>query len=755
MHRSKVFYNYLLSYLILLISVFSVITFIFSNVLNTMKKEIEDTVVAQFKQMSIELEKELQSLKDTADLISINKYLTRYKLSSTGYMAVQGIEELARIRSSNSFIYDVFLNFKDDYIYSARGKNTVKVYGYDVLNLNEDSHNTMQENILNPREINYYALYLKNQTAEDNPRYLLCSYPLSLQNTIFASVNFIIETSKIKIMLNNMLRDYDCIARVILPSGEILMQVSNTDENHVFFDDPKYIDKYLNFSYKSDVTMISFDITIKTARMFIKLRQIQNISYTLILLLFTASIFISYLFSKKHYKPIMLLNRMALEYKRVDTFSDANNEFDAIRRVMEFEASENSKLTKRLYDLNPIFYKQTCALLFSGALQDETLIYKMMELSGIEIKEQYYSVMAIVLGSAIKGSSVNTRGICDSLLNRPEYKINQITTILNNNAMVIAVGLPERDVSKKLRRNIAKDIIVWLHQEGYYNNLICFGRVYDKISLINRSYAEAVVSMEQCLLSKAEERDMPVFFEKLTKFDNKQYCLNESDKAALIDNLKNKNLKKANTCFEEMIEKIHEKELSLEICKFHYYDLLLEVFHYLTGIEKNQELISAALNIDCSTTERFCHQMKELFHLICKGDREQNSQVELIEKIIDYIKDNYANSNLTLASLAETFNISPSYLSSYFKEKVGESYIQYLSRIRLKEAYKLICDTDLQIQEITLKVGYIDNVSFTKKFKKMFKVTPMELRQKARNQANSMNMANTMNMGNTSFYTNI
>ena len=749
MRRSRVFYNYLLSYLILLISVFSVITFIFSNVLNTMKKEIEDTVVVQFKQMSIELEKELQSLKDTADLISINKYLTRYKLSSTGYMAVQGIEELARIRSSNSFIYDVFINFKDDYIYSARGKNTVDVYGYDVLKLDETSHNSMQDNILNPKGINYYALHLKSQTIEDNPRYLLCSYPISYQNSIFASVNFIVETSKIKVMLNNMLREYDSIARMILPSGEILMQASNIDENNILFDDPKYIDKYLNFSYTSEATMISFDISIKTAQMFIKLKHIQNISYTIILLLFTASIFISYLFSKKHYKPIMILNRMALEYKRADTFGDVRNEFDVIKRVMDFEASENSKLTRRLYDLHPIFYKQTCALLFSGALQDESLIYKMMELSGIDIKKQFYSVMAIVLGSAVQGSTANTTGICESLLDRTKYKINQITTILHNNAMVIAVGLPERDVSKKLRRNIAKDIIMWLHQEGYYNNLICFGRVYDKISLINRSYAEAVVSMEQCLLSKAEERDMPLFFEKLIKIENNQYCFNESDRAALINNLKNKNLKKVNTCFEDMIAKIHEKELSLETRKFHYYDLLLEVFHYLTGIEKNQELISIALNIDCSTTEHFYHQMKELFHIICKGDEEQTSQVELIERIIDYIKDNYANNNLTLASLAETFNISPNYLSSYFKEKVGESYIQYLSRLRLKEAYKLICDTDLLIQEITLKVGYIDNVSFSRKFKKMFKVTPMELRQKARNETDSVNI------GNPSFYTNI
>ena len=304
-----------------------------------------------------------------------------------------------------------------------------------------------------------------------------------------------------------------------------------------------------------------------------------------------------------------------------------------------------------------------CTFIFR-ALQDESLIYKMMELSGIDIKTILFS----------NGDCLSSTVQIDCLLlafrkfiDRTKYKINQITTILHNNAMVIAVGLPERDVSKKLRRNIAKDIIMWLHQEGYYNNLICFGRVYDKISLINRSYAEAVVSMEQCLLSKAEERDMPLFFEKLIKIENNQYCFNESDRAALINNLKNKNLKKENTCFEDMIAKIHEKELSLETRKFHYYDLLLEVFHYLTGIEKNQELISIALNIDCSTTEHFYHQMKELFHIICK-DEEQTSQVELIERIIDYIKENYSNSNLTLASLAETFNISPNYLSSYFRK---------------------------------------------------------------------------------------
>ncbi len=98
-------------------------------------------------------------------------------------------------------------------------------------------------------------------------------------------------------------------------------------------------------------------------------------------------------------------------------------------------------------------------------------------------------------------------------------------------------------------------------------------------------------------------------------------------------------------------------------------------------------------------------------------------------KIIDYLNKNYEH-KISLDQIATNMYLSPVYISKIFKEKTGDSPINYLIRIRLEKAKELLSsDRNTSIREIALKVGYEDVYHFSKLFKKHFGISPLTYRK--------------------------
>ncbi|QCX34871.1 response regulator [Caloramator sp. E03] len=95
----------------------------------------------------------------------------------------------------------------------------------------------------------------------------------------------------------------------------------------------------------------------------------------------------------------------------------------------------------------------------------------------------------------------------------------------------------------------------------------------------------------------------------------------------------------------------------------------------------------------------------------------------LIQEAIDYIHKNYSK-NINLESVASFVHLNPQYFSRYFKANVGMTFIEYLSKLRIKKAKELLELTDKSISEISFEVGYIDPGYFSKVFSKFEGVTP-------------------------------
>jgi two-component system response regulator YesN len=101
-----------------------------------------------------------------------------------------------------------------------------------------------------------------------------------------------------------------------------------------------------------------------------------------------------------------------------------------------------------------------------------------------------------------------------------------------------------------------------------------------------------------------------------------------------------------------------------------------------------------------------------------------------IHRAVEYIDTNYANDKMSLQDLCRHVLMSTSYFSLVFKQHTGETFIEYLTGVRIATAKELLHNTTLKFYEIAEQVGYKDPNYFSILFKKHTGMTPKDYREK-------------------------
>lgn len=103
-----------------------------------------------------------------------------------------------------------------------------------------------------------------------------------------------------------------------------------------------------------------------------------------------------------------------------------------------------------------------------------------------------------------------------------------------------------------------------------------------------------------------------------------------------------------------------------------------------------------------------------------------------IKKSIEYIEHNL-NNKIELKELADKVFLSKYYFHRIFHTIVGEPVAEYIRRRRLMEAANELLTTDSKIVDIALKYQFSSQESFSKAFKKYYKISPKQFRSNRNN----------------------
>ncbi len=109
--------------------------------------------------------------------------------------------------------------------------------------------------------------------------------------------------------------------------------------------------------------------------------------------------------------------------------------------------------------------------------------------------------------------------------------------------------------------------------------------------------------------------------------------------------------------------------------------------------------------------------------------KKSNKYQETINRVKQYIEQNYTDPDLSLTQISDKFALKPKYASQLFKEEFGMKFVDFLLRLRMEEAKKKLIETEDSVQDIAIQIGYATSISFGRMFKKMEGITPGEYRK--------------------------
>lgn len=139
-------------------------------------------------------------------------------------------------------------------------------------------------------------------------------------------------------------------------------------------------------------------------------------------------------------------------------------------------------------------------------------------------------------------------------------------------------------------------------------------------------------------------------------------------------------------------------------------------------LEKWARLLSDVLNYI------FKHEYD--FLVLSETEKHATRHEEILHKAIAFINDNYHRRDISLELVATEVYLSHYYFSHLFKRELKMTFIDYLTKVRLEAAEKLLKNLNLNVNQIAYAVGYQDPNYFSKVFKRNLGMSPVEYRQR-------------------------
>ena len=112
--------------------------------------------------------------------------------------------------------------------------------------------------------------------------------------------------------------------------------------------------------------------------------------------------------------------------------------------------------------------------------------------------------------------------------------------------------------------------------------------------------------------------------------------------------------------------------------------------------------------------------------------RDQNSgnkNRSILRTAVDFIDSHYMDEEISLNTVANVANVSSNHFSALFSQNMGQTFIEYLTTLRMNKAKELLRCTGMRSSEIAGEIGYKDAHYFSYLFKKTQGMTPSDYRK--------------------------
>lgn len=255
------------------------------------------------------------------------------------------------------------------------------------------------------------------------------------------------------------------------------------------------------------------------------------------------------------------------------------------------------------------------------------------------------------------------------------------------------------------------------------------GTPYQRLTEISQSFAEA--------LARVKNAETGATMSDLSNGHNSVEKL-KLDQTAVEHYLKGGANKDFDAFYDTYLQPLAQAATHSYLVKHYLFvDIILTTAEFISELEGDPgQIIPEIQNIEellasIKTIDQIRDTIKKIFFqaLAYRNHLTSHERVRNIHQVKSYIDNQFTNPDLSLNEVAAKANLTPSYFSAIFRYEFGESFKDYLTRLRIERAKELLLTTNLKCSEIAYQIGYNDPHYFSHVFRKNIGIPPQKFRQ--------------------------
>ncbi|MDD6024732.1 MAG: AraC family transcriptional regulator [Oscillospiraceae bacterium] len=168
---------------------------------------------------------------------------------------------------------------------------------------------------------------------------------------------------------------------------------------------------------------------------------------------------------------------------------------------------------------------------------------------------------------------------------------------------------------------------------------------------------------------------------------------------------------------------------SIQIFMIRAYGIINDLLHVLDGLEESfsidflMELQAGPRIVNAASIADISREMDYIFDAIIAQQQTREEEPAWIQRVIDYMDDNFTDPNLNVTSVAEAMDINPVYLSRMLKKCRNIRPLEYIHQKRIEKA-KLLLGQGVTVKDTLSLVGYSSALTMNRAFRKFENTTP-------------------------------
>lgn len=471
------------------------------------------------------------------------------------------------------------------------------------------------------------------------------------------------------------------------------------------------------------------------------------IGLSLLLCLLFGSI-MALFFSKKNYKPVKDIVQ-TLQKRTKLTPKKSNNEIDFIHQAVSSTLDEKEKINEK-FKQQSIELKSTFIMkLLKGRIDNTLVIQDVLSSFDIRFETSEFAVMLLYIEDFSKFfEDGNDKHIEEKLkfvrfiiCNVSEELIGRssigVTTEVDE-MMACLINFKSTNHSENMEEmmRMANEINNFLRDRFGIYLTVCISEIHHTLESIPEAYQETLEAMSYKMIIDREIISYSEIIGMKNSHQSYEYSLEHENQ--LINNIKAGDFKNAKEILDKIFDNnFHSRSLSIQMAKCLIFDIISTIVKAINNINiSSDNTFFSKLNmidklVSCKTIMEMKQEITKILKETCEhiDCNKKSHNITLSDNVIRFVESNYFNLNLSISMIADELNSNPVYLSRLFKEQTGEGLLDFINRVRINHAKRILKKQEISVGDTAIKVGYNNSAALIRAFRKYEGITPGQYKE--------------------------